>query len=143
MTDEGFKNELGTDNQVGIKDDIGTDLINEQIKSYEKELQDTQKALDGQKKGLANYSEQWAIDKRLMELELEHFGKPEDAYSHNVHKVPEYWELQKKKFEFKVRWDTKQAEAAIEGYEKQIEIYEKNIERLTKLLEEAKNNLED
>jgi hypothetical protein len=58
-------------------------------------------------------------------------------------KLPKYWELQKEKRKFHVRWETKKAEAAIEGYEKLIAQHDESIARLEKQLEEARKNLEE
>lgn len=131
----GYVNEAGTSNEVGVTDDIGVNILKRQEKSLLDEKKAYEEGLESAEKGLDNYERQWVIDKRLMELQLENFGMLESSYSHKIHTLPEYWELEKQKYSYKVREETFVAEKHIDSYKEQIA---KSKERLVKIDEELK-----
>lgn len=113
----GFANDAGTNNNVGVIDDLGMDIIAEQIKNYKAEKEQYEQALLEIDKSKENYQKQWAIDKEIMALQLEHFGKNEKDFTHKIHYLPRYWELEKEKYSFNVHSETIKAEQQMKGYD--------------------------
>jgi hypothetical protein len=140
---EEFVNKEKTENHIGVVDDIGKDMLQSQIDSYKEELDSYYEAVIDADKSIENYNNQWIIDKRLMELELENFGRREEHYVMKVHTIPEFWELQKSKFRFTIR----QEEAKAENYlQSQLNLREKALERITVIesnLKKAQERLEE
>jgi len=141
---ENGNNIEGTPNTIGELDEVGLDMLKEQVLALESEEKAYIDNLEEAKKTYDNYNAQWEVDKRLHELQLENHGLDPSKYSHKVHFIPEFWELQKKKYEYVVREDTfraeqflsKQLDLIAEG-RKQLEIVQKNLADVRKQLEEA------
>ena len=138
-----FENNAGTDNHIGVSDDIGKEMLASQKEEYEKELEAYQGALEQIDKDVANYTDQWLLDKEEMQLQYDNFGLLDDKFSHKVHTIPRFWEIQKEKFMYKIRQETHQAEQwlnqkAIEKEKaiERIDIIKKNLERVSNELEE-------
>lgn len=123
-----FKNSKNSDNNIGVMDDIGVQMAKDQLIAHEKEIEACEEALVELEKDYNNYNDQWQIDKRLFELELEHFGKREEHITHKVELIPEFWELQKKKQEYRVRMETHNAEEHLKAIRKQQEALNKQLE---------------
>ena len=143
MTKE-FKNELNTPNEVGVMDDIGVDMVKRNLGAVLDERKAYEEAVVVAQKNYDNYKEQWDIDKRLFELELENWGKIDDKYTHKIELVPEFWELQKKKKEFAIRQETYSAEKRMQGFlddvknsQERLELLNEQVVKLTEQLEEA------
>jgi hypothetical protein len=115
-----YQNDAGTDNEVSVMDDIGIGMVKQQLGALLIEEEVFVEAIDVSKSNYDNYNNQWVIDKRLFELQLEHFGLQEQHYTHNLHLVPEYWDLEKEKFMYKVRQETFSAEKRLKQYEEEL-----------------------
>lgn len=138
--DEKFVNKEGTDNHVGEKDEMGLEILQVQKEKYEEEMAAYEEAVENYEKNIANYSEQWEVDKALMQKQLDHFGMIPEKVTHKIHLDPEYWELEKKKYGFRVRQETFQAEQYLKKQEQEMENAKKRIEiikeELAKVLEQ-------
>ena len=140
---EEFENKKGTSNYMEVVDEEDIETLKAQIEAVNSELEAfEEKRLDAVKLK-ERYETQWAVDKEEMTLQLEHFGMPEEKYTHKIHFVPRFWELQKKKFEFKVEEQTKQAESWIDGQTRIIEEFDNSILTIKKQQEELKKQLEE
>ena len=134
---EEFVNKEGTDNHVGVSDDIGKEMLQNQIDSYKEELKSYKEAVSQAEKSIKNYNDQWLIDKELMDLELENFGRKPEHCVMKVHDLPRFWELQKEKFKYTIRQEVFKAESYLDQQEviknkalEQINIIESNLKRL-------------
>lgn len=135
MKMEEFKNKNSTDNHIGVKDEIGKDMLLSQKESYMEDLDNYYEAVIQADKNYENYYDQWVIDKELMDLQLEHFGKDESQYTHKVHNLPRFWELEKQKFVYTIRQETAKADAYLA---QQLEVREKALERIDIILKNLK-----
>lgn len=139
---ENIKKEV-TENEVGVTDDIGVDILTQQVINLYEEQEAFRIGKETAIKNKENYSIQWDIDKQLQELQLEHFGMTEEGKTHKIHNVPEFWDLQKRKFEFEVRMERVKAESDIQGFEAEekraddriIIIKDQLVKKVTKLKE--------
>lgn len=125
--EEEFKNMDETPNNIGAVDDIGIEMLKEQLVSLEKEEETYRENIESAMKVYDNYKKQWDIDEELFKLELENFGIKEEAKKNLVHFIPRFWELQKIKFEYKIRQETFTANQYLDTQ--------------TDLIEEANNQL--
>ena len=140
---EEFENKKGTSNYMEVVDEEDIETLKAQIEAVNSELDAfEEKRLDAIKLK-ERYETQWVVDKEEMDLQLEYFGMPEEKYTHKIHYIPRFWELQKKKFEFEVEEKTKQAESWIDGQEKIIEEFDNSIATIKKQQEELKKQLEE
>jgi len=111
-----FKNELNTSNEVEVMDDIGVSMVKQNLAAVLDEQEHYAEAIKVAMAAYDNYNEQWIIDKRLFELEMDNFGKIDDSKAtHKIELIPEFWELQKKKKGFSIRQETYSAEKRLEG----------------------------
>ena len=134
VEDMKYENKNGTPNEVGVTDELGVEMIKQQLLNLYAEQKAFEEGLETAVANLENFEKQWKIDKELYDLQMEHFGLNEDKYTHKVHFVPKYWELLKEQFYYsKVRPETFQSEKMIESYKSEIEVSEK---RLVSLAEE-------
>lgn len=132
-----FENNAGTDNHVGVSDNIGKEMLESQKAKYEEEVEAYKEAVEQIDRDVENYLKQWNIDKRIMELQFDNFGKDEEQFSLKVHKIPEYWELEKEKYTYYMRQEAYKADKWFDqkNTEKmkateRIEIIEKNLEEV-------------
>lgn len=146
---ETFVNDEKGSNEVGVKDDIGLDMIKRQLGALLVEEEAFVEALEQGEKSYENYQKQWDIDKRLFELQLEHFGLEEKNYTHKLHSVPEYWDLEKTKFEYKVKQETFSAEQRLKQYEeeqtnalKRLNLIREEIPKKVVMIEEAEGSVD-
>lgn len=137
MQTEEFINNANTDNHIGITDDIGVEMLEAQKQKYEDELKSYEEAVIEIVKDIKNYDDQWQIDKRLMELQSENFGLSEEKFSHKIHFLPEYWNLEQEKYAYVVRQETHKAEGYLtqknlekDGAEERIIIIKKNLKEV-------------
>ena len=107
-------------NEVGVTDAIGVDIIVQQVINLYEEQEAFRIGKDTAVKNKENYSIQWDIDRKLQELQLEHFGMADEGRTHKIHFVEEFWVLQKKKFEFEVRMEKAKAESELLGFDAEI-----------------------
>ena len=129
-----FENKDKTSNNVAITDELGVDMIKGQLVSLYEERSAFEKGLDHAEKNLKNFTDQWAIDSRLYQLQLDNWGLKDEHKTHKIHDSEEYWELAKQQFfNSKVRPDTMSSEQMITGYNDEIETSTK---RLTSIAEE-------
>lgn len=140
---EEFKNQAGSDNEVGVTDQIGIDMLKKQVKDIYDEIEAFKGGLDNAKKSFDNYKEQADVEHRLQDLQLDHFGMIEEQKTHLIHNVPEFWELQKKKFEFEVRSQRMQDKSQLEGYEAEIKRAEERLKQLDVQLAKKITKLEE
>ncbi len=129
-----FKNNNGTDNHIGVVDEIGKEMLKEEREAYEEAFKNVEKDIE-------NYEKQWKIDRELMQLQYDNFGMDEKKYTHKIHFVPRYWELEKEKFSYQIKMEEFKAEKFLE--QKNIEL-EKAVERIAiidKQLEEVEKRL--
>jgi len=139
-----YKNKEGTSNNVGVTDDIGVDMLKKQVLNLYAEETAFQGGLEAAEKNLENFSKQWAIDKRLYELQLDNWGLLDEHRTHKLHMVDEYWELSKEQFYYnKVRPDTFQSEKLIEGYIDEIKTSNERLSAIAEELINVKKQLSD
>jgi len=117
-----FKNELGTDNFVGVDDEIGNDQIKDQIEQLNKEIKGYETIIEQKQKDFDNFKEQYDIAKELWALEVENFGISPEKYSHKVHYIPRFWELKKQEHEYKIRMEKFQNDKYLESLTKELEV---------------------
>ena len=60
-----------TANDIGIKDDLGEDILKETVKHLENEVKMFTASLEDIEKTKARYEEQWNVDKRFWELQCD------------------------------------------------------------------------
>jgi hypothetical protein len=128
-----FKNELGTENTVGVLDEIGIDQIKEQIEQLSNEINGYEKVLEQKQKDFDNFKEQYDIAQELWDLEIENYGITPEKYSHKVHYIPRFWELKKKEHEYKIRMEKFQNDKYIESLSRELEV---GIEQMNNLKEQ-------
>lgn len=114
--------------EVKVQDDLGQQIIDEQISSlvreiklFSKEKEDTQKSLD-------NYKTQWNVQKRLYEIMLDGDNIESVTPKIKYEKIPEFWELQKQMLGFKIRQDTHLNESKIKGYEQALKVHTEGLD---------------
>lgn len=133
------KNEIANPNvesNVGIQDELGQLSIQQTIDNLNKEVQVFEENKESMIKGKENYLKQWAIDKRLLELQIEGDNiRPLDPKT-KLEASDEYWSLVKEKIAFKLRFDEYQANQQLEGYDKQIETFQEQIDSAKAKLKE-------
>lgn len=135
---EEFKNEKQTDNHVGVVDNIGVAMLKEQKANHEQELKTLQGALDDAQKTHDNFKEQWDVHEAKVQLQLDNWGMLDEKKTHRFHLLPEYWELEKKLFQYQFRMDKSNNEGMIkqflndiDSYKKQMDIAQKNLDEVT------------
>lgn len=139
-----YENKNKTPNEVGITDEIGVDLIKDQLLSLYDERKAFEDGLDTAEKNLENFEKQWNIDKRLYELQMENWGLIEDKKTHKIHLIDEYWDLSKEQFYYgKVRPDTFQSEKMIESFNKEIETAKERLAGIADEIINIKKQLKD
>lgn len=113
-------------------DEIGQQVKKDMIEALQTEVKQLSEQLEDEQKTLANYEEQWLVDKEMAEIILDNFEKinPDMKYE----QLDRYWELRKKTFWYKHRQDKFQAE-------KRIESYKVNIDKIKELINGAKEKL--
>ena len=110
---------------VEIMDELGQEIVAEQLKSLHRELSGFEDNLKQVLEAKENYEPQWEIDKRLYEIMIEGHRKIEAQ--HEFEKNDEYWELRKRQLEYKFRQEKHLAESRINGYNIQIEALTKQV----------------
>jgi len=119
---QAYVNQEGTSNELAIKDEIGIDMLKNQLVSLYAEERAFEIGLKNAEEGLENYSTQWKVDEELLDMQLDNFGMLDSAKTHKIHEMPRFWELQKEQFGYKVRHEKVSAEGQIIGYNKEIEV---------------------
>lgn len=132
---EEYKNAKGTDNEVGATDETAVEMIQTQVKNIYDERAAFVQALDNAQKGLDNYVPQAEIEHRLQDLQLEHFGLKDEHKTYLIHDVDEFWELEKKKFEYQVREQRAKDDSTIKGFEMEIDRCKDMLESFDKKLQ--------
>lgn len=119
---------------VQIQDEIGKDIIAEQIKALEREIKGFEENKQSLIDAKANYIPQWDIDKEIYEIMIEGHKKIEPT--HYFEQNDRYWELRRKQLEYKYRSDKFTAESRIKGYDTQLQMIEEEIASAKKKLAE-------
>jgi len=140
---EEFVNKAGTDNHVGVSDDIGREMQEAQKVKYEDELEAYQEEVAQIDRDIENYNAQWLLDQEEMQLQFDNFGMIEEKITHKVHLLPRFWEISRLKYAYKMRQEEHQAQqylahkqlAKEKGLER-IDIVKSNLTRITQDLEE-------
>ena len=139
--EEEFVNKKETSNYVDVQDEEDIEMLKNQVEAIESELLAFEEKAEDAVKLKARYEEQWAVDKEEIDLQLEHFGMPESNYTHKIHYIPRFWELQKIKFQYKVESQIAVAEGWMEGQDAIIKQYEEQIVMIKEQFETVKNQL--
>lgn len=140
---EEFENKNGTDNHVSNVDELGKEMLLAQKEKYVEELDNYYDQVINITKSIENYNDQWIIDKELMKLQYDNFGKDESQFTHKVHKIPRYWELEKEKFSYTIRQEEFKAKSYFDEQEAMYKVAIARIESITKNLDEVSKRLEE
>ena len=135
MGQEEVKKDDKVKSDVGIDDNLGEVIVEEQKKSLEKEVKQFTERIEDNRKNKKRVVEQWAVDKEVFEIQQEGFhtgAEPKMAFELN----PRYWELMKQKH----AWSFEQEQARYEGWLKQTD---KELEALQEQLDSATNKLKE
>jgi protein subunit release factor A len=124
------------ENQIKVKDEIGQQIFDEQVKSLKREIVDFNKTIADKIKDKANYMEQVEVADEMNDIITKNFKKLTPMYAFET--VPRYWELQLKQHEFKVRQQKATDEGMAKRFDYEIEHAKKSVaeteQRLAKLL---------
>lgn len=124
-------------NNVGVKDEIGKEIIAQQKKSLKREVEMFEKQLEDLQKSYDNFKDQWLIDKRMYELHLEGDNIRKINPDFKYEAIDEFWELRKKQLQYKFRMDKHMAEAKLKHYLDQKEAveeqYRSSLEKLNEI----------
>ena len=121
--------------QIGVKDELGQEILDEQIKNLKTEIDLFKKNIEQVEKSKKNYEDQWIIDKELFALKHAEFEPLESALKFKFELNPRYWELVKQKQAYEIRHHTHMAEGQIEGYNKQLEALQEQLDSANTELE--------
>ena len=138
-----YKNQAGTDNEVGITDEIGIGMLQQQVANLYDEREAFKRGVSEAKKGYDNYKEQADVEEKLQDLQLANFGLVEAHKTHKVHLLPEFWDLQKKKFEYEIKMARMQDKSQLEGYEAEIKKGEERLASVEEQLNKKFKKLND
>lgn len=113
---------------VGVMDDVGKEIAEEQKKSYIRQIDGFKDNLKQVQEAKDNYEKQWKVDDELYSIILKGQKKliPVFEYENDSR----YWELRDMQGQFKYRQDKHLAESKIDGYNKQIESIQTEITKL-------------
>jgi len=128
---------------VGVKDDKGVEILKRQLNGLTKEKEAYEKAIIDTEKSISNYEEQWLIDKRLLELQLEHFGMVDEKVTHKIQLVPEFWSLEKKKFEYRIREEHARADSYLTTHYEDLRLSKERLEKCTSEIERITKELSE
>lgn len=127
--------------KVGVKDEIGMEIIEEQRKTFNREIVGLKENIKLAEDARENYTKQWDIDNELYGIILSGAKRLEPQFEYE--NEPRYWELRQKQGEFKYTQDKHLAESRIAGYQTQIDQIQEHINKvqkdLDKLDEDEKN----
>ena len=119
-----------------LMDETGQEILSSQKEQIEKEINQFKLAIEDNIKGKQNYEDQWRIDEELWELQLKGDNYKLITVAYKYQEVERYWELVKKKLEYKYREDKKLAEGRLLGFDKQKEIMSSELASLESKLKE-------
>lgn len=102
-------------------------VLEEEIKTFEKNLEVA-------RTGKSRMEEQWAVDKEIYEIMLAGYrtAQPKMQFEENER----YWELQRKKLDFKFTQDCKVQEDMMTEYDNRISTMEEEIKKANDKLKE-------
>lgn len=123
-------------NNVGVQDDIGKEMIEATRDKILKELEMFQNKLPEQQKGKERFVKMWERDKRMYELMLEGDNHKKIEPQWNYEKSEEYWDIRKSQLQDKYEQDKFVSERKIEEYDASIEAIQEEIESCKKQLAE-------
>ena len=125
---------------VEVKDEIGKEILQQQIEQTELEIKQYLDAKEQAEKDLANYEAQVKIHKELREIRRNTYTKAPEHLVWEYEKNPRWWELQREALAYADRAEDYKDKGTIERYKLQIESaqrgYDVNVEKLAKLKEE-------
>ena len=124
------------DSAVGIVDDLGESIIEEQKKQLQTEIDLFEKNIADAKKAKENYEKQVEIEEKLRKIVDENYGLIEEKYQHKYQLIPEYWELQHEKFKYQLRQERFMDERTIAGFDQQIKEQSEQLKSATEKLKE-------
>lgn len=138
-----YENKEGTSNEIGVLDDIGIDMLKNQVVSLYAEEVAFELGLQNAVEGKENYEVQWKIDEELLDMQYNNFGMLKESYTHVIHTMPRFWDLQKEQFSYKVRQDKVLAESQLQGYDKEIEAATNQLEHIRGKIADLTKQLND
>ncbi len=125
-----------TEDNIGIMDDLGKEIMESQKKQLLSELTTFQSNIKEIEKSKQNFKDQWDVDNRIYEIFLEEYNikklNPEFKYEESN----EYWDLRKKQLEYKYRQDKHMSESRLEEYDRKKIVLQEQIDIINKKLEE-------
>jgi hypothetical protein len=122
--------------EIGIKDDIGKEITEEQRKSYIRQIDGLNDNLKQLTEAKENYQVQWNIDNELYQIIINGHKKVRTDFEYE--NDPRYWELREKQGAFKYREAKHLAESKLKSYDTQSETIQKELNSL----QEALNKLD-
>lgn len=129
-------------NYVGIKDEIGKEIIESQKESLKVEIQTFEEGLKNVLEAKKNYEDQWLVDKEVYELLLEGDNLKSLNPTQKFQTIDRYWELQKLKLQYKYREDKFLAEQRLKGYDEKIKEIQEKLELAKKTLQKIEETEE-
>ena len=112
-------NNENVENNPSVEDQLTQEIVKGNIEQLKKEIGQFKKTLQTIDDSEKNYKEQWEIDEKIWELHLKDDNCKQIENTIKLHEEPEFWELHKKKLEYKYRMDKFTAENYLKGYEQQ------------------------
>jgi len=129
-------------NNATVNDELSADIVSEFKRNAELEIKQFKQNLIDIDKAIANYSEQWDVDKKLFEIQLEGDNHHLVTPTYKYQELPLYWELVKKKIAFSFKEQNHLAKQRFKGWEIQKEQIQEQIDssqaKLDELEEERK-----
>lgn len=119
--------------EIGVKDEIGKEIAEEQRKSYIRQIEGFKDNLKQLAEARENYQVQWDIDNELYNIIIKGHKKVKVDFEYE--NDPRYWELREKQGEFKYREAKHLAESKLKSYDTQTEAIQKEIDSLQEALD--------
>lgn len=123
-------------NDVTVKDDIGEQILEEQRKAIERELEQFEKQLTQHEANKKNFAEQWEVDNELYQIMIANHKKLPEHCIFEYEKDDKYWELRKRQLEYKYRMDKFMSEAKMREFDRAAEACQEEIDSAKKKLDE-------
>ncbi len=121
-------------NDVGVKDEAGEEIIKSQIEALEREKKMFDNNIKDAIKTKARYEEQWINDNKIYNFMLDNLKKINP--DHEYETIPEYWECRTNQLRYKYEQEKHMAEAQLKKFDKQLEVLEEQYESANTKLKE-------
>lgn len=115
--------------EIGMKDEIGMEIAEEQRKSYVRQIEGFKDNLKQVQEAKDNYEKQWKVDDELYAIIMKGHKKIESQFE--FENEPRYWELRSEQALFKYKMDKHLAESKLASYDTQMDAINKELESLT------------